>query len=98
MAGLSSLQGPHQVAQKFTSTSCPRSTLRLARSPCKVCKAKSGASAPTSGAGAESKAGEQADNSVRVNTLATRSLTDDKGKSSGEEKDDEDHENQTRSQ
>src|SRR3989304_9185294 len=68
MAGISSRQGAHHVAQKLIRTIWPRRSLRFISSPSIVCKLKSGASAPTSGAGAEKKAGAPEQAAKRLST------------------------------
>src|SRR5437879_10224974 len=49
MAGISVVQGLHQVAQKFTSTILPRYWLRLCDLPSKSIRLKSSACMPTVG-------------------------------------------------
>src|SRR2546426_4585036 len=49
MAGISSLHGLHQVAQKFSSTILPCRSESLTSWPCKSLSAMSGAGAPTRG-------------------------------------------------
>src|SRR5437773_10033147 len=49
MAGISVVQGLHQVAQKFTSTILPRYWLRLCDLPSKSIRLKSSACIPTVG-------------------------------------------------
>src|SRR5579859_1949116 len=52
MAGISNWHGPHQVAQKLMSTTCPFSEESCTGWPARSFSLKSGAGAPATGAGA----------------------------------------------